>query len=95
MAHDDSHSVSLLLNHALPQANAFYWADPVLADLMIAVVDDWNYEPVQTGTAEAFEALGYEVLEGHVLGAGRENVQLGSWHNGLYVAVVRKRREKC
>ena len=29
------------------QAGAFYWADPALADLFVAVVDDWNYEPVQ------------------------------------------------
>ena len=43
------------------------------------------------GTAEAFETLGYEVLEGHVLGSGRAGAsEEGAWHNGLYVAVVRK-----
>ena len=36
----------------IDQAKAFYWADPTLADVFIAVVDDWNYPPVQTGTAE-------------------------------------------
>ena len=54
-------------------------------------MDDFNYPPVRTGTAQAFRDLKYEVLYGEVLGAGRPNGQGGApWHNGIYVAVVRK-----
>ena len=32
------------------QAKAFYHYDSQLTDVFIAVIDDWNYFPVQTGT---------------------------------------------
>ena len=75
---------------------AFTHFDTVLADVFIAVVDDWNHEPVRAGTAEAFAALGYSVAYGEVLGGGRGNnrntVGTGPWHNGVYLAVVCKRK---
>ena len=74
---------------------AFTLYDAALANLFVAVVDDWNHTPVRAGTAAAFAKLGYNVLYGEVLGGGRGNndhtVGTGPWHNGLYLAVVQKR----
>eukprot|EP00622_Pseudochattonella_farcimen_P005609 FR741254.1.p1 GENE.FR741254.1~~FR741254.1.p1 ORF type:complete len:164 (+),score=23.10 FR741254.1:66-494(+) len=63
---------------------------PYLADTFVLLVDDFNHTPVIEGTFEAIKTLGLELLHGEVLGGNRENTHLGPWHNGFYVAVVRK-----
>ncbi|KAH8051407.1 hypothetical protein JL721_11152 [Aureococcus anophagefferens] len=82
------------------QFRAFTHFDEALEDVVVALVDDWNHEPVRLGTRDAFARLGYDVVYGEVLGGGRTNgasinehsvLKLPNpWWNGLYVAVVRK-----
>lgn len=65
-----------------------------LADVFIALVDDWNHEGVAAGTKEAFAELGFKVAYGEVLGGGYTSGAkfTNPWHNGLYLAVVEKQR---
>jgi hypothetical protein len=71
------------------QFKAFTYFNDILDDVFIAIVDDWNYLPVQTGTRSAFETLGYTVYREWILPA-RCNGDLQLWWNGLYVAVIKK-----
>ena len=63
---------------------------PRLAQTFVYLVDDWNYEPVQQGTFDAYASLGLRVVYDEVLGGGRTNGMHGPWHNGFYVAVLQK-----
>lgn len=70
-------------------ANAFLFFNKVLADPFIAIVDDWSWTDVRSGTFEAFEKLGYQVLYEVSLPADF-NLDTAKWWNGLYIAVIRK-----
>ena len=74
---------------ATTQEKAFTYFNPILDDLFIAVVDDWNWDCVVEGTFMAFDKLRYEVLFDIALPANG-NGDLENWWNGLYVAVIRK-----
>ncbi len=68
---------------------AFTHYNSVLDDLFIAVIDDWNYPPVQIGTENAFKKLNYTILyEKHLPSTCLGD--LDNWWNGLYVAVISK-----
>jgi hypothetical protein len=71
------------------QEKAFTYFDPVLDDLFIAVIDDWNWPNVSNGTRTAFGKLNYEILFETALPSYRTN-DAKNWWNGLYVAVIRK-----
>lgn len=71
------------------QKMAFVHFDAILDDLFIAIVDDWNWEPVRKGTFSAFAELNYHVLAEYSLPASC-NGDRDLWWNGLYVAVIRK-----
>lgn len=71
------------------QRKAFTYFNPILDDLFIAIVDDWNHPPVPEGTRIAFEELGYVIHQEWILPA-HYNGDLDLWWNGLYVAVVGK-----
>ena len=73
------------------QCKAFTYFNEILDDVFIAIVDDWNHPPVQTGTRMAFKELGYHVHEEWILPA-RYNGDLELWWNGLYVAVIEKNK---
>jgi hypothetical protein len=89
-----THPVNLYFydgNHsALSQELAFTYFDPILDDLFIAVVDDWNWDEVQRGTRAAFQKLNYQILFQTALPAKKEGADRLNWWNGLYVAVIRK-----
>jgi len=70
---------------ALDQEKGFTHFDSIFDDLFVAIVDDWAWEQVQEGTATAFEKLGYDILFSKELYDG--------WHNGLFVAVLKKRSQ--
>jgi hypothetical protein len=71
------------------QKAAFTYFNDVFEEVFIAVIDDWNFQDVQKGTAAAFQELKYDVLFETVLPA-RYNGDSENWWNGLYVAVIRK-----
>jgi hypothetical protein len=71
------------------QELAFTYYDSVLDDVFVAVVDDWNHPPTVTGTRNAFQKLGYQILFERILPANW-NGDTTNWWNGLYVSVIRK-----
>jgi hypothetical protein len=71
------------------QRLAFTYYNEILDDTFIAIVDDYNWKPVQDGTQIAFKQLGYKVLFEQYLPSAY-NGDLSSWWNGIYVAVVSK-----
>lgn len=68
---------------------AFTYFNDRFASEFIAVIDDWNWEDTRSGTFEAFDQLGYEVLFEQYLPADRDSDKK-NWWNGMYVAVIRK-----
>jgi len=69
---------------------AFADYDPVLAREFVAVVDDWDFWPIQKATRDAFAFLGYRsVVERELSSKGLPRKQ---WGNGIFIAVVRKKR---
>lgn len=79
-------------NHSeLSQELALTYYDDVLDELFILIIDDWNFEEVRIGTLKAIEKLQYELLYQEVLPATC-NVDIENWWNGLFVAVVKKRK---
>lgn len=75
----------------LSQERAFTYYDSILASSFIAIVDDWCWSEVKSGTRKAFEKLGYTVLFEQELPA-RFNGDTELWWNGIYVAVIRRNK---
>jgi hypothetical protein len=77
-------------NHAEKyQELAFTYFDDVFDDVFIAVIDDWNWERVQRATRSVFKKLNYAILfEKSLLTDWNGN--LGTWWNGIYIAVIKK-----
>jgi hypothetical protein len=74
------------------QYRAFARYNKVLAREFVAVVDDWNWWPVRKATRDAFAFLGYRTLFEREYRTTR--FMREQWWNGIYVAVVRKKRAK-
>lgn len=80
------------------QKDGVYIVEQALDDEFVFIVDDWNWSNVREGTFEGIETLGAEVLysseirtthdNSHV--NGDMNRQKGDWHNGIFVAVLKK-----
>lgn len=71
------------------QELAFTYYNDVLDDVFIAVIDDWNWGHVLSGTFTAFHKLNYTVLYEKMLYTNANGDNYG-WWNGIYVAVIRK-----
>lgn len=71
------------------QYKAFVHFDELIADRFIAIVDDFNSIPVQEGTRDAFEHLGY-VVEQEWIKESNGPGDVFEWWNGMLIAVVRK-----
>ena len=70
-------------DHSLiAQELAFTYYNDILADVFIAVVDDWGWDRVREGTFTAFDQLGYTILYETIIPPGDGN--------GQYLAVIRK-----
>ena len=76
--------------------NALLFYLPILDDLFIYIVDDWNYDDVRNGTLESLEKANVTVVYSKEIrlttdGTTTPEPQLsdGYW-NGLYVAVLKK-----
>jgi hypothetical protein len=69
--------------------NAFKYINEYLTDSFVCIIDDWNWEPVKTGTRKVFTELGYKILFDIELPA-RFNQDIEQWWNGLYVAYINK-----
>lgn len=71
------------------QEKAFTYYNSLFDNSFIAIVDDWNWNPVKIGTKKAFEKLNYKVLFEQELPANF-NGDTNLWWNGIYIAVIRK-----
>lgn len=63
---------------------AFTYYNDTLADVFIAIVDDWNWEQVRLGTFKAFDKLKYKILYENEIPQGETR------GNGQYLAVIKK-----
>ncbi len=70
------------------QYKAFKMYDHLLDDVFIAIVDDWSWPQVKTGTFRAFKELGYQVLKKFEIDTHQRDPN-GYW-NGLIVALIKK-----
>lgn len=67
-----------------------------LDDTFIYIVDDWNWDFVRNGTFDAFKQLKLEILFEKEIRLTFDNshtpypLARDTWHNGIYVAVLRK-----
>lgn len=71
---------------------AFTRFDSLFAREFVALVDDWNWEAVRSGTRRAFDELRYSILDEIELRT-RGNRRREDWWNGFYAAVLRKRED--
>ena len=73
-------------------------AQPALDDEYVFVVDDWNWPQVRDGTRDAVRDLQLEVLHAIEVRTSQDDTQPAvvrqhsDWHNGYWLAVLRKRR---
>lgn len=71
-----------------------------LDDTFIFIVDDWNWQAVRDGTLNAINDLQLNILfskQIRLTSDGShtpEPLARETWHNGIYVAVLQKTREK-
>jgi hypothetical protein len=88
------HSINLYFydgNHSFEsQRSAIEYFAPVLDDVFILIVDDWNWEQVRDGTVAGMRNAEMSYLHTQYLFSEKEG-DPNSWWNGLCVAVV----EKC
>ena len=85
---DGPHEV---MDHYLAVVNFF----PILEDLSILIIDDWNLAEVQSGTDAALEQLPVDVLykleitsEFHT--TKQESTSYTGYHNGCCIFVLKK-----
>ncbi|MBN2478895.1 MAG: hypothetical protein JXA94_01575 [Parachlamydiales bacterium] len=71
------------------QEHAFLYFNPILDNLFIAIVDDWNWEDVRMGTFKAFDGLNYKILYEEYL-PSKKNCESSTWWNGTYVVIIKK-----
>lgn len=70
---------------------------PVLDDIFILVVDDWNWQDVRDGTRSAIETLNCKILYQKEIRLTSDNSHTdmteaaATWWNGIYVAVLQKK----
>ena len=73
------------------QYDGIYYALPALDDCYTLIVDDYNVEPVQSGTRDALVACGQTVIASISILSGEDPYLNGSdWHNGYFIAVIKK-----
>lgn len=79
------------------QRYAFTSMNKNLSDIFIAIIDDWNWSYVRSGTRQAFEELNYKIAQeweffttGDVYQSSIGDKQQGTWWNGMYIGVIKK-----
>ncbi|MES2883890.1 MAG: hypothetical protein V4709_03745 [Pseudomonadota bacterium] len=72
-------------------------AQPALAEEFVLMVDDWNWSQVRQGTFDAVRDLGLTVQQGIEVRTTLDDShpecarQHSDWHNGYWLAVLKKR----
>jgi hypothetical protein len=71
--------------------------EPALDDVYTFIVDDWNWEPVRSGTLNAIHRCRIEIICSIEIRTSQDNTQPDSaafrksdWHNGYFIAVCKK-----
>ena len=78
------------------QYDGLSMALPALDPTFVLIVDDWNWQAVREGTAEAIAACGLSEhfrLELRTTSADSDPIiggENGDWHNGYYIGVLEK-----
>lgn len=60
--------------------------------LVIFIVDDWNWNEVQTATRQTIKTISYNVIKEWEITPNKIDKlgQFGSWHNGIYIVLLEK-----
>lgn len=72
------------------QKGAFTYYNAIFDDIFIAIVDDWNWDEVRSGTLHAFQELKYEILYKKEFFTKVWGGTKDDWWNGLLIAVIKK-----
>jgi hypothetical protein len=75
----------------IAQEKAFTYLNPLLEDVFIAVVDDFNWQQVREGTFEAFKKMNYKVLYEKMIFTPFQD--RNTWWNGVYIGLIQKGAE--
>lgn len=71
-------------------------ADPAVDDEFVLIVDDYNWDRVREGTLRGIKDMKYETLLSYEVRTSLDNghpevcMHESEWHNGYYIAVLRK-----
>jgi len=82
------------------QYDGVHRAQPALDEEFVLIVDDWNWPAVRAGTLDAVRDLGLEVLHAIEVRTTMDDShpviarQHSDWHNGYWLAVLRKPQDK-
>lgn len=83
------------------QYNGIINALPALDDTFILIIDDWNWERVRVGTFNAINDASLEIVNSIEIKTLLEEVwwapditgAASDWHNGYYIALVKKGKQ--
>jgi hypothetical protein len=84
---------------AQDQYDGLAMALPALDKQFVFIVDDWNWEPVRTGTTTAVANCGLNVIYSAEIRTSLDNTQpepiaenqrFTNWHNGYFISVLEK-----
>jgi hypothetical protein len=84
--YDGDHSIS-------GHENALTYFKPILDDVFIFIVDDFNWDFVREGTYSGIEKNNYKILyQKELYTPDKANCSLASWWNGLFIGVLQKEK---
>jgi hypothetical protein len=64
---------------------------PVLADVSILIVNDWNFLSVREGTRSALELSAvYIVYQIEIFTGENPSIGVSNWHNGMMLYILKK-----
>jgi hypothetical protein len=84
------------------QYDGVTFAKPALDDAFVLIVDDWNWEQVRLGTFDGIRGAGYQVEWSVEIRTSLDNSHgpvriaeggigcISDWHNGYFIAAMRK-----
>lgn len=72
------------------QKAAFTYYNSIFDDVFIAIVDDWNWAEVRSGTLQAFQDLKYKILYKQEFFTNVWGGTNDDWWNGLLIVVLKK-----
>ena len=83
-------------HEAQDQYDGLFMAQAALDDEFVFIVDDWNWDRVRQGTFDAIKNVGLETVVSFEVRTTLDGLnppvwmEVSDWHNGYFIAVLRK-----